>query len=85
MPQTTNELVPNGPGSFIEVDGNGTPLGEWKWNPDTQEWVFNEYPPLGTLPQTGMLNWPVPVMSVGGILLFSLGWIAVRNTKKENG
>jgi hypothetical protein len=27
-----------------------------------------------TLPQTGMLWWPVPVMAVAGVLLFSIGW-----------
>lgn len=26
------------------------------------------------LPQTGQLNWPVPVMAAGGMLLFALGW-----------
>lgn len=26
------------------------------------------------LPQTGQLNWPVPVMSVAGVSLFALGW-----------
>lgn len=27
-----------------------------------------------TLPQTGQLNWPIPVLAVSGLLLFSLGW-----------
>lgn len=27
-----------------------------------------------TLPQTGQLNWPVPVLTVGGLLLFVIGW-----------
>ena len=26
------------------------------------------------LPQTGQLNWPVPVMTMAGLALFSLGW-----------
>lgn len=26
------------------------------------------------LPQTGMLRWPIPVLGVSGLVLFSLGW-----------
>ena len=29
----------------------------------------------GTLPQTGQLNWPVPVLSALGLCLFFLGWM----------
>lgn len=28
----------------------------------------------GRLPQTGQLNWPIPVMAVSGLLLFVAGW-----------
>lgn len=35
-----------------------------------------------TLPQTGQLNWPVPVMAVLGLCLFLAGW-ALRYGKKE--
>ena len=50
-----NTIVPNGPGSFIEMDENDVPLGEWRWDDDTETWIFDEYPPLGTaLPKTGM-------------------------------
>lgn len=41
--------------------------------------------PVGpTLPQTGQLNWPVPVLAVLGLCLFALGW-ALRFKGKENG
>ena len=30
--------------------------------------------PDASLPQTGMLRWPIPVMGVCGLVLFSLGW-----------
>lgn len=39
-------------------------------------------PAGGTLPQTGQLNWPAPVMAALGILLFSIGWM-LRFGKKE--
>jgi len=38
--------------------------------------------PLGKLPQTGQLNWPIPVMTVIGLTLFAFGW-SLRFTKKE--
>lgn len=31
--------------------------------------------PGGKLPQTGQMNWPVPVMASTGVLLFICGWI----------
>lgn len=30
--------------------------------------------PTGTLPQTGQLNWPVPVLTLCGLLIFTVGW-----------
>ncbi len=35
------------------------------------------------LVDTGQLNWPVPVMSVAGLLLFSIGWAILTFGKKE--
>lgn len=31
-------------------------------------------PRPSVLPKTGQLNWPVPILTVGGLLLFALGW-----------
>lgn len=39
-------------------------------------------PPDTKLPQTGQLNWPVPVMAVLGMFLFVVGW-AMRYGKKR--
>lgn len=36
-----------------------------------------------TLPQSGQLNWPIPVLAVLGMMLFSVGW-ALRFRKKKN-
>lgn len=35
------------------------------------------------LPQTGQLNWPVPVLVITGLLLFSFGWL-LRFGKKQS-
>ena len=45
-------------GVYIELDENGVPLGEWNWDEELQEWVFDEYPTplaglaLDAVPQT---------------------------------
>lgn len=38
-------------------------------------------PVMSGLPQTGQLNWPVPVMAISGMMLFSFGWVLNRKTK----
>lgn len=35
------------------------------------------------LPQTGQLNWPVPVLVVTGLILFSIGWMLRLNKKRD--
>lgn len=40
-------------------------------------------PPEPTLPQTGQLNWPIPVMAALGLCLFAMGW-ALRFGKKKS-
>ena len=39
-------------------------------------------PPPPNLPYTGQLNWPVPVMSLTGIVLFVFGWILCASNKR---
>lgn len=41
-------------------------------------------PPAPTLPQTGQLNWPIPVMAVLGLWIFAIGWV-LRFGKKKDG
>lgn len=45
-----------------------------------------EDPPIRIqkLPQTGQLNWPVPVLVILGLGLFAVGWILRFGKKKEN-
>ncbi|MGN0479892.1 MAG: pilin N-terminal domain-containing protein [Hominenteromicrobium sp.] len=35
------------------------------------------------LPQTGQLNWPVPVLAAAGLLLFAAGWAMCFRRKKD--
>ena len=40
--------------------------------------------PIGpNLPQTGQLNWPVPILAFAGILLFVFGWLLCFGKKKD--
>ncbi len=42
-------------------------------------------PPLQSkLPQTGQLNWPIPLLSVSGISLFTVGWVLYFGKRKQN-
>ncbi|MDR2296708.1 MAG: hypothetical protein LBD95_07920, partial [Clostridiales Family XIII bacterium] len=47
-----NNLIPDGSG-YIELDENDVPLGRWEWDDDEDRWIFDEFPPLANLPQTG--------------------------------
>lgn len=40
--------------------------------------------PDTTLPQTGLLNWPVPVLAISGLLLFAAGWLLCFVGRKEH-
>ena len=43
-------------------------------------------PPPSTpprLPQTGQLNWPVPLMAIGGLTFFAFGWLLCFGKKRE--
>ena len=49
-----------------------------------KEEVFEEDIPLGGLPQTGVLWWPVQALAVIGIMLFALGWADGRKKGSED-
>jgi hypothetical protein len=43
-------------GSYIELDENGIPLGEWRWDENAGQWIFDPEVPMGALslaPKTG--------------------------------
>ena len=40
-------------------------------------------PSKPTLPQTGQLNWPIPILTVSGLVLFVLGWVLRFGRKKS--
>lgn len=40
--------------------------------------------PDPSLPQTGQLNWPIPLLAVSGLGLFSIGWVLCFLRKKNS-
>ncbi|MCL1819984.1 MAG: hypothetical protein FWG36_04925 [Oscillospiraceae bacterium] len=79
----TNGIPPVEPGHrveyiddehFFEFDGD-VPLGEWHYDPDLDEWIFDEFIPLGALPQTGnklpSIAWTLLLLA-GSLILFGL-------------
>ncbi len=57
-------------GSYV-YDVDASPKVEVKKN--TEPTPPEKVPP--DLPFTGQLSWPIPVLTVAGLLLFSLGWL----------
>lgn len=39
--------------------------------------------PPPKLPQTGQLNWPIPVMAVSGLWIFAMGWMLRYGQKRD--
>lgn len=37
-----------------------------------------------SLPQTGQLNWPIPILTIAGLLLICLGWFMYFRKRKTN-
>lgn len=69
------------------VPADYTVLVSWSGNEftvtNTYEGVPEETSGNSLLPQTGALNWPVPVLTIAGLMLASAGW-CLFNRKKEN-
>lgn len=79
---------PDGPDSPVSPGSPDSPVAPG--NPDNPVAPGNPNNPalaghpdgavMSGLPQTGQLNWPVPVLAVSGVLLFAAGWVL---NKKE--
>lgn len=73
-------------GKYI-YDVNASPKVEVKPNPTTPTTPSTQKPSTpssSTLPKTGQLNWPVPILVVSGLVLFSIGWMLRFGNKKGN-
>ena len=51
-----NTLVPAPDGNgYFELDDDNVPLGQWTWNDNRNEWIFNGFG-VGPMPQTGFMD-----------------------------
>ncbi len=78
---TTTPEVP-GYTTTPEVPGYTTTPGTPGYTTTPYTTVPPAEQPEPTLPQTGQLNWPVPVLTCAGLVLFVFGW-TLRFTKKN--
>ena len=82
QPPTTNdpsnELIADGD-RYIEVDFEGVPFGVWIWD-DAKGWIFEEYPPYGSLPKTGDYS-PPPLTLAVAVTLLSAGALPIFRKK----
>lgn len=67
---------PNTPNTPDTPDNPNTPDNPDTPNsPDTPQNPGTPQTPGPRLPQTGQLNWPIPVLSISGLLLLGAGWL----------
>ncbi len=64
--------------STTQPEDDTTPPDEETTSPDTEPTTKPD-----ELIHTGQLNWPVPVFSTAGLLLFTIGWAILTFGKKE--
>ena len=76
------ENVPDGYTVSYEISENTVTIinssdEEFPTEPPEEETTKEE------LIYTGQLNWPVPVLSIAGLLMFSLGWVLFNFSGKD--
>ena len=61
---------------YIEFDEFGVPLGEWHWDDDEEMWIFDPFPPLGDMPQTGANKSIAGTLLILGFALITTGTVS---------
>lgn len=65
------------------LDEEGNYIYDVSADPKTELIKAPVYSAPPTLSQTGQLNWPVPLLAIAGILLFTSGWILFFGKKRN--
>lgn len=68
-------------GSFNPGDSSDTPESSGGSTPTVQ--ITDNETPLSRLPQTGLLQWPIPILGMAGLGLFAFGWFDYNKKKRE--
>ncbi len=73
-----------GGGTTIIIPPDPVPTDPADPPSDPTEGIPEEEPPLAELPQTGLLQWPIPIMAAAGLLLIALGLLSEQKRKAQN-
>jgi fimbrial isopeptide formation D2 family protein len=65
-------LLAQDDGSYLEIGPDGVPLGRWTYDPETETWIFEAFPPLGNMPQTGGKAGAGPYPPLAALLFLGL-------------
>ena len=68
----------------IVIPDPEVPLGPGETPEEPPIDIPDEEPPLAELPQTGLLQWPILVMSLAGLLLIAVGILSEQKRKARN-
>ncbi|MCL1829115.1 MAG: DUF5979 domain-containing protein [Oscillospiraceae bacterium] len=77
-----NTLIPNDDGTFTEIDENGVPLTVWRWDPELEEWIPEDPPPLAYMPATGDINMIPQLVMLLAISVLGFG-ISLRRRRSD--
>ena len=77
-----HELVQDGDG-YLEFDDNGVALGRWSWDDGEEQWIYDEFPPLASLPPTGDNSFPTYYSIIFGFTIVAIGMMLLRRKAYE--
>ncbi len=81
-PQGQNPSVPFDPNDPSNPNGPSDPNAPSNPNAPGNPNASSD-PTEEPLPQTGQLNWPIPMLAASGLLLFAVGWLLRFGRKKD--
>lgn len=77
--------VPRMENGEYQYDVNASPKVELTPEPtEPSEPTTPPTEPEPSLPQTGQLNWPIPILATAGLVLFAAGWVLYSMQKKDS-
>ena len=77
--------VPRMENGEYQYDVNASPKVELTPEPtEPSEPTTPPTEPEPSLPQTGQLNWPIPILATAGLVLFAAGWVLYSMEKKDS-
>lgn len=76
-------VEPDDPGENDPEESTTEDEDDWYEPEDGEEIPEVDDDEVEKLPQTGQLNWPVPIMAIAGLLVFAFGWMLRFGQKRE--